>query len=97
MTFDQIDTQEQRADLARQLRNRAHYLELDGNTADRAIGEQIPEFGLPTRETRITLNQDSALARLFRARAARLDGEEELATRLEQQARQVLAEGVYER
>lgn len=90
------DTPEQREELANRLRTRAHNLEIGVNAADQSIGESIPEFGLPARETVVSLNQDSAHARLLRARAARLEGNEAYAVRLESQAARVLETGSWD-
>lgn len=90
-----MDTNEAQARLARQLRQQAYQIEQEIERADRHHHDAIPEYGFPGDAVIATSNERAAQARLLRAQAARLDGDDWQAARFEAQAERVRLTGAY--
>ena len=84
------------AEQSRQLRQQAYDIEQELERADRYHSEMIPEYGFPSARVIATSNERAAQARLLRAQAARLDGDERMAMRFELQAERVRKTGAYD-
>jgi hypothetical protein len=83
-------------DQARRLRQHAYAIEQELVLLDQHRNESRVAYGLPSTQQIAASNERAAQAKLLRAQAARLDGDEAYALRLEKQAANVRLTGAYD-
>lgn len=83
-------------DQARRLRQQAYAIEQELVLLDQHWNESRVAYGFPSTQQIAASNERAAQAKLLRAQAARFDGDEAYALRLEKQAANVREKGAYD-